>query len=512
METYYGHVRTPNDAIILFEACRLGTLPRVQRRLSEKERQGIRSGSVFVWDEREAGMRRWTDGKSWSASRVSGSFLTYREMEGKRGGGGYNHPLGRINRSPESQKGGSDSDAGDPSGGDGEGPDGYRYKPDGLMKQSFSITTSAGNHLHLISYYSRSHPSAQALAQPGSDPILRHIKPIKGMYPESTVGDAQSIPVVTRAPMQAPPMHGAYPPSLVGYPGRGAHPLAHAAAPPTGNHWPSPPHAHNDYGLAYGPSHLPPVHQPAYGIQHQPPHHHYSNSLPPLKPPSSLASAASSGYGPQHSAGPRRATPPLDPTTLPRPHPPTLHRHTSSSGSVVHTSHGPTQPILPNPSPPRASAFARPPSRPSSVSHTPVSTPPMTQIDPRLVAPSPLARATNALPALQTQLDSTSGRRADTRTPSPEPARREWSGTPVSRDTTATSASAASIPSIGALMSASAGTEAESARERNCWSRSSSRSPPRAGPFDGPQDIPHDKIGFREDLRALRVLDRAFKT
>ena len=75
METYHGHVRTPNDAILLFEACRIGLLPRVQRRLSEKERQQIKSGSVFVWDEREAGMRRWTDGKSWSASRVSGSFL-----------------------------------------------------------------------------------------------------------------------------------------------------------------------------------------------------------------------------------------------------------------------------------------------------------------------------------------------------------------------------------------------------------------------------------------------------
>ena len=57
METYNGHVRTPADAILLFEACRLGLLPRVQRRLSEKERQSIKSGSVFVWDEREAGMR-----------------------------------------------------------------------------------------------------------------------------------------------------------------------------------------------------------------------------------------------------------------------------------------------------------------------------------------------------------------------------------------------------------------------------------------------------------------------
>ena len=28
-----------------------------------------------------------------------------------------------------------------------DGPDGYRYKPDGLMKQSFSITTQSGQHL-----------------------------------------------------------------------------------------------------------------------------------------------------------------------------------------------------------------------------------------------------------------------------------------------------------------------------------------------------------------------------
>ena len=55
METYRGCVRTPADAIKLFEACRIGLLPRVQRRLSEKERQSIRSGSIFVWDEREAG-------------------------------------------------------------------------------------------------------------------------------------------------------------------------------------------------------------------------------------------------------------------------------------------------------------------------------------------------------------------------------------------------------------------------------------------------------------------------
>ncbi|KAH7361773.1 camp independent regulatory protein, partial [Plectosphaerella cucumerina] len=177
METYHGYVRTPADAIKLFEACRLGLLPRVQRRLSEKERQSIRSGSVFVWDEREAGMRRWTDGKSWSASRVSGSFLTYREMEGKRGSGFGGNRRGAT-KTPDSGRG-SDEDQ------DNGEPEGYRYKADGLMKQSFSITTSAGQHLHLISYYSRPHPGAPDPQQPSTDPSLRHITPVKGMYPES---------------------------------------------------------------------------------------------------------------------------------------------------------------------------------------------------------------------------------------------------------------------------------------------------------------------------------------
>ncbi|KAI5793723.1 Gti1/Pac2 family-domain-containing protein [Peziza echinospora] len=192
METYHGHVRTPADAIILFEACRLGLLPRVQRRLSEKERQSIKSGSIFVWDEREAGMRRWTDGKSWSASRVSGSFLTYREMEGKRGGGStFAPPVTAVSHSRKSPNADSDSDHMDV-----EGPDGYRYKPDGLMKQSFSITTANHQKLHLISYYAR---SSTGLMQPSQDPQLKHIRPAKGMYPESTVHEQQNVPIISQS-------------------------------------------------------------------------------------------------------------------------------------------------------------------------------------------------------------------------------------------------------------------------------------------------------------------------
>ncbi|BFZ56914.1 Gluconate transport-inducing protein [Savitreella phatthalungensis] len=174
--TYLGHVRTPQDATLLFEACRLGILPRIQRRLSDRERAAIRTGSVFVWDEKEAGMRRWTDGKSWSASRVSGSFLTYREMEGKRSGPNSNG----VRISKGSQSGSEDSDDMH----EGVDIDGYKYKADGLVKQSFSITTSEDQKLHLISYFARSDPASAQLQAPSTDSALAHITIPRGLYPE----------------------------------------------------------------------------------------------------------------------------------------------------------------------------------------------------------------------------------------------------------------------------------------------------------------------------------------
>ncbi|KAF2835054.1 hypothetical protein M501DRAFT_908709, partial [Patellaria atrata CBS 101060] len=287
METYNGHVRTPQDAIILFEACRIGQLPRVQRRLSEKERQQIKSGSVFVWDEREAGMRRWTDGKSWSASRVSGSFLTYREMEGKRGTGFAPPPQAPRKSGSKAPSGtGSNDSDGD------EGPDGYRYKPDGLMKQSFSITTQTGQHLHLISYYARSSPGAQELMQPSNDPALRHIRPQKGMYPESTVNEASSVPAVTRSPMQGSPYAPSPHQMAIGSPYARSGPqhptgyIAVAPQPTQGHGWPPTPLGTPPYGYYYPTgAHIPPPgHSPMqYGhvTYAPPPHFQYGAPVPP---------------------------------------------------------------------------------------------------------------------------------------------------------------------------------------------------------------------------------------
>jgi len=69
-------------------------MPRVTRRLTGHERQAIRAGTVWAWEEGEflgslmvgtdgsgeTCMKRWTDGKRWGASRVGqGGFLLYAE-------------------------------------------------------------------------------------------------------------------------------------------------------------------------------------------------------------------------------------------------------------------------------------------------------------------------------------------------------------------------------------------------------------------------------------------------
>lgn len=90
IETYYGIIDSTADALRVFELCRQGRLGRVRRRLHEKERHLIRSGSVFVFDEKESGIRRWTDGRLWSPSRILGNFLIYRELDKKGPSTGVN--------------------------------------------------------------------------------------------------------------------------------------------------------------------------------------------------------------------------------------------------------------------------------------------------------------------------------------------------------------------------------------------------------------------------------------
>ncbi|KAK9703880.1 Gluconate transport-inducing protein [Basidiobolus ranarum] len=166
METYYGVIESIQDALLIFEACRLGYLRRVQRRLSDKERQSLRSGSVYVWEEEEAGMRRWTDGRTWSPSRVHGSFLTYSELEGKR------KSVKLTDSPPMPSMTGNFMDL--------EVDNGC------LIKQSLSCTTADHRRLHLVAYYRKSQLSVDKTPSPSKDPFFAQIVIPKGLYPDMT--------------------------------------------------------------------------------------------------------------------------------------------------------------------------------------------------------------------------------------------------------------------------------------------------------------------------------------
>jgi hypothetical protein len=487
METYNGHVRTPNDAIILFEACRLGLLPRVQRRLSEKERQSIRSGSVFVWDEREAGMRRWTDGKSWSASRVSGSFLTYREMEGKRGGSGFAPPV--------SSRGGKTPDSGRNSGDDRdmdaeEGPDGYRYKPDGLMKQSFSITTSNGQHLHLISYYARSHPNAPGLQQPTTDPNLRQIRPAKGMYPESSIADQSQMPAVTRAPMAGAPGYAMSSPNG-GFPRPGAtHPQGYVQqgyAPPGYHYQPSPMASPpNGYPYPYpGPGALPPIGTNGpYSGQHYAPQQHPAASPQQQHQQLQLQQQAPAPFDQR----PQRT---LE-THLPQPPPMPQYSHPTPTSNAPAYMHPPqaqyVHPAAPQRSPPPQQVTAAQ----------------ALLIDPQLMGPA-------SAPAVQMNGQNNGQTHGQ---PNGQNVSRAEEGDSESRphENAATPISAASqAPTIGALVNGNTDVDADTGekKEQN-GERQGSASPGGSKENTAPQDIPSEKLAFREDKRVLSQLDKMF--
>jgi hypothetical protein len=163
METYFGYVETLEDAIQLFEGCRTGVLPRITRRLLPNEQLLVRSGSVFVWDESETHIQRWTDGKRWSGSRVKGGFLTYAEMECKTSR--------RRRKSDEYEEI------------DGEARNYFQEKPRGLIKRTLNIKTATGTRFHLVSYHLLRSETSKLL-RPTKDPWLRHVEPAEATYPE----------------------------------------------------------------------------------------------------------------------------------------------------------------------------------------------------------------------------------------------------------------------------------------------------------------------------------------
>lgn len=54
-KTFHGYIENTTDTLLIVEACRGRLLPTVNRRLVERERNSIKSGTIIVFDESESG-------------------------------------------------------------------------------------------------------------------------------------------------------------------------------------------------------------------------------------------------------------------------------------------------------------------------------------------------------------------------------------------------------------------------------------------------------------------------
>ncbi|CAG8543077.1 16088_t:CDS:2 [Acaulospora colombiana] len=145
-------------------------LTKICRRLQEKERKIVTSGSVFVFDERESGIKRWTDGLVWSPSRILGNFLIYRELDKRV-------QTGKKDSSPTERQRSNSTDMESQAEKNkeralvGSLTNSYRFKKGGLIKKTMSIMVN-GVSQHMISYYTKEDVIAHKLKTPSSIPSL----------------------------------------------------------------------------------------------------------------------------------------------------------------------------------------------------------------------------------------------------------------------------------------------------------------------------------------------------
>lgn len=196
--TFQGHVSTTQDALVLFEACLQGHLSHVPRRPHDRERSSlIRSGCVFIYEENASGIKRWTDGVTWSPSRILGNFLVYRELDKPFPPGEKKRAMKKQQRRPSrpGEPYARTSDVGGyPDGQPGSYPsdrsasseverqligslvDSYGFKQDGLVKKTMSVTVQGVTH-HLVSYYHVNDVLTNQLRTPGQTENLQFIRP-----------------------------------------------------------------------------------------------------------------------------------------------------------------------------------------------------------------------------------------------------------------------------------------------------------------------------------------------
>ncbi|KAF4623601.1 hypothetical protein D9613_002364 [Agrocybe pediades] len=176
------HIRDVHDAHVVLEAVRLNILPLLKRRLLASERDELRSGHVYVWEEAQddGGLLRWTDGRRWSQSRMRGDYLFYEE---------------KIETTQEERDAKAARRARRASDPNAIVPPPVRRKdrpskPNGLTKQTYSVTVnlpgfSEPRKWHVVAYFSGEDYSRLPVIENYS--YLRNIHPPTGIFFSSKV-------------------------------------------------------------------------------------------------------------------------------------------------------------------------------------------------------------------------------------------------------------------------------------------------------------------------------------
>ncbi|CAI4053585.1 hypothetical protein SUVZ_15G3330 [Saccharomyces uvarum] len=183
--TCYGYIDNEEDLALIFQGIFDEQLRCVERRPYEAEKAKLAgSGNIFVFSEEKSGIKRWTDGFSWSPSRISGKFLVYREYN--RLGPAQNsilHDICDYNIFERSNR---------------------QYFYTGLLKKTFSLkfctdhtNSNSMETFHIVAYYTEKDILQGSLKRPSENPFFDKFQPsqkLSDALQKVAVGNGRSNP------------------------------------------------------------------------------------------------------------------------------------------------------------------------------------------------------------------------------------------------------------------------------------------------------------------------------
>lgn len=190
--TFKGYIEDENDALLILQATLDGKLKHIPRRPYEIERPYlIVSGNIFVFIEEISGIKRWTDGVSWSPSRIANKFLIYKEVDkdnsssiGKRKTSSRIKlpPLVKSSTNQDSSESNSNSksDSSSPSASSLRSVHPLKYT--GLVKKTISVSLKRPpynyyENFHIVSYYTTEDVKQHRLITPKDSLFFRNVRP-----------------------------------------------------------------------------------------------------------------------------------------------------------------------------------------------------------------------------------------------------------------------------------------------------------------------------------------------